>query len=41
MADSPKLDAAAEDIIEHMNEDHDDAIAAYAEALGHDMEHRR
>lgn len=37
MADSPKLDAAAEDIMEHMNEDHDDAIAAYAEALGHDM----
>ena len=30
MADSPALDAAAEEIIEHMNEDHADAIAAYA-----------
>ena len=35
LADSPKLDAAAEEIIEHMNDDHDDAIAAYAQALGH------
>ena len=30
MADSPALDAAAEEIIEHMNDDHADAIAAYA-----------
>jgi putative heme iron utilization protein len=29
MADSPRLDEAAEEIITHMNEDHADAIAAY------------
>jgi putative heme iron utilization protein len=30
MADSPALDATAEEIIGHMNDDHADAIAAYA-----------
>ena len=33
-SDAPKLDAAAEEIIEHMNEDHADAVAIYAAAAG-------
>lgn len=34
IADAPKLDAASAEIIEHMNDDHADAIALYAEAAG-------
>lgn len=36
LADAPKLDAAAEEIIDHMNDDHADAVAAYASASGMD-----
>ena len=35
LASAPALDAAAPEIIEHMNSDHADAITAYARASGH------
>lgn len=36
LADAPKLDAAVDDMIEHMNDDHADAVALYAQAEGMD-----
>jgi len=41
LADAPELDAAADEIIDHMNSDHADAIAAYALAHGRPAENWR
>ncbi|XDZ65192.1 HugZ family protein [Alphaproteobacteria bacterium LSUCC0684] len=41
LASAPRLDEAADEIIEHMNTDHADAIFAYAKAHGHQGENWR
>jgi putative heme iron utilization protein len=41
LASAPKLDDAADDIIEHMNTDHADAIMDYAKAKGREGENWR